>query len=149
MSQPEQGSDLKFLHQVSNVSIKDGKKVVHEEQVIHGERGLKFKYYHKEGDKVEKITGIQKPDGSWVIITVDGGDKKEEENVTKEDVLKLLKKEKHLAFALEYIKDVKGGLRRMRRSSRSSRKGSKKGSRKMSRSKRGSKKGSKKGSRKH
>ena len=164
-STKEKGN-LTFLHEVRTVNIHNGSKVVHEEEVIHGSKGLKFKYYHKEGEKIEKIVGVQKEDGSFIIITtVDG--QRDESSMSKEDVIKMLTKQKHLKFALDYIKTVKGGRkaskktskkrsRRMsagkRRSRRVSKKNSKKGSRKMSagkrRSRRVSKKNSKKGSRK-
>ena len=147
---------LKFLHQVSNKSIENGKKVIHEEEVAHGDRGISFKYYHKEGDKIEKIRGIPKDDGTFIIITGEKENKKDE-TMSKEDVIKMLTKMKHLKFALDYIKTAKGGKRGSRKGSKKgSKKGSRKGSRKMSGGKRrgsrkgskGSKKGSKKGSRK-
>jgi len=131
---------LIFLHQVSNKTIHNDKKVIHEEEVVHGPKGLKFKYYHKEGDKIQKIVGVQTADGSFVVITT-VGDKKDSQTLSKDEVIKMLTKEKHLKFALDYIKNLKGGRRGSRKVSR---KGSKKGSKKGSR--KGSRKGSKKGS---
>jgi hypothetical protein len=149
MSEGKEQSNLTFLHEVRNVNIHKGKKVVHEEEVIHGPKGLKFKYYHKEDDKVDKIVGVQKEDGSYVVITtVDG--KRDEKSMSKDDVIKMLTKQKHLKFALDYIKTVKGGRKPSRKTSRAkrtSRKGSKRGSRKASGGKRRSRKASKKGSR--
>lgn len=148
---------LTFLHQVSTKNIKNGEKVIHEEEVVHGDRGLKFKYYHKEGDHIEKVTGVQKADGSFVIITV-LGDKKDTQELSKEDTIKMLAKHKHLKFALDYIKAMKGGKPVPRKPSRSaSRKGSdkgvkkdskKKGSKKLAGGKRAPSKSSKKGSKK-
>ena len=143
---------LTFLHQVQNKSVQNGKVVIHEEQVIHGDDVFKFKYYHKEGDKIDKVTGIRKDGDSYVIIT-QKGEKKEQETLSKDEVIKMLTKQKHLKFALEYIASMKGGKKGSRKGSKKgskkgSRKGSRKGSKKQSGGKRGSRKGSKKGSKK-
>ena len=151
--------NLTFLHKVQTTNVHDGKVVVHEEEVIHGEKGLKIKYYHKEDNKIVKFVAVQKEDGSFIVIETADGAKGEGQSMSKDDVIELLKKNKHLKFALDYVKTVKGG-RKMSRSRRGSKKGSKKASRKGSRkatggkrrsrkgSKKASKKGSKRGSRK-
>lgn len=118
---------------------------VNEQQVIVGEKGISFKYYHKDGNKKVKIIGKEQDDGTFLLITIDG-DKKETKTLSKKELLDYLKDNEQLAFAIESIKSKKGGKRKSRRSSR---KGSKKGSRKGSRkgSKGGARKGTKKGSR--
>ena len=65
--------------------------------------------------------------------------KVDEKTLSKDDLIKELKKDKQLKFAVEYVEKAKN----LTRSKRSSKKSSKKGSKKSS------KKGSKKGSRKH
>ena len=47
-------SSIKILHDIRNLSIKNGKKVVEEEYVIQGEKGLKIKYYYKDEKKKRK-----------------------------------------------------------------------------------------------
>lgn len=139
--------NLTFLHKVETTNVHDGKVVVHEEEVVHGEKGLKIKYYHKENNKIDKFVAVQKEDGSFIVIVTADGQKGEGQPMSKDDVIDLLKKHKHLKFALDYVKTIKGG-RKMSRSRRGSKKGSKKGSRKMTGGKRRSRKGSKKASRK-
>jgi hypothetical protein len=136
VNQKEGSSDVTFLHSSVSTSIVNGKKVTHEEFVIHGSKGLTFKYYHKDEKGIEKISGHQNADGTFSLTTV-SGEKKDSKTVTKDELLKEIGKNKDLKFAVEYLKSQKGGKR-------SSRKGSKKGSIKSS--KKSSKKGSRKGS---
>ncbi len=142
----------KFLHEVNEKQVKDGKVMVHEELIIHGEKGVTMKFYHKESDKIMKVVIVKKPDGYLMKTVMDG--KAAESTISKADLVKELKKHKQLKFILDYIESAKDLARPVKRGSRKagSRKGSKKGSkrggaRKMS--KKGSKKaGSKKGSKK-
>lgn len=113
---------------------------VNEQQVIVGDKGISFKYYHKKGNKKVKIIGKEQDDGSFLLITIDG-DKKEQKTLSKKELIDYIKKDEQLAFALNSIKAQKGGKRGSRKGTR---KASKKGSRKASR--KGSRKGSKKGS---
>lgn len=136
----ESKSSLTFLHKVLEESIKDGKKATHEEQVIHGSKGLTIKFYHKKDNKVEKIS--IRSEGDEYKMTHQDGDKKEEKTLSKKEMIDVVSKNKDLAFAKEYVsKHMKGGYRHMSR--KSSRKASKKASKKASR------KHSKKSSRKH
>jgi len=126
-----------YLHEVSERKIVDGKKYVHEESVIHGDKGLTIKLYHKEGENATKVIVVKKGDGYLMKVMADG--KTDEKTLSKDDLIKELKKDKQLKFAVEYVEKAKN----LSRTKRSSKKGSKKGSKKAS------KKGSKKGSRKH
>uniref|UniRef100_A0A6C0EC76 Uncharacterized protein n=1 Tax=viral metagenome TaxID=1070528 RepID=A0A6C0EC76_9ZZZZ len=129
---------LSYLHDFKHTTIKDGKKVVHEEYVINGTKGLRIKYYHKENDNIEKIVVGTKGDGNYFLKTTKNKDTKTEENLSKDDLLKVLKKDKSLDFALDYIKkEMKGGSRKTsRKTKKSSKKSSKKGSKKGSKSRR-------------
>jgi hypothetical protein len=146
----------KFLHEVNEKQVKDGKVMVHEELIIHGDKGVTMKFYHKENDKIMKVVIVKKPEGYLLKTVMDG--KADESTMSKSDLLKEVKKHKQLKFILDYLESAKDLARPVKRGSRkagSRKSGSKKGSkrsgmRKMSRkgSKRGSKRGSKKGSKK-
>jgi hypothetical protein len=146
-------SKQSFPHKINNISVLDGKKIIHEEEVTETDNGMiKFKFYHKENDKIYKISGIEKENNTFIIIITDQG-KKDTETLSREEVLKKFGKNKDLKFAIDYIKDMKGGRRASRlihetkrRSRKTSRKVSRRGSRKGSR--RVSRKGSRRGSRK-
>ena len=45
------------------------KLTVKEQQIINGPKGISFKYYHKDGDDIIKIQGIEQPDGKFILIT--------------------------------------------------------------------------------
>ena len=149
MSKPARKSSrppVKALHKVHTVSIKDGKKVVHEELVTHRADGTIFvKFFHQEGTKREKVSLNQKSDGSY-MVTHDGKQKE----MSKDDAMKLMKSKKALEFALKFMKSQKlararkrkaGPGSRSRKRSRKSRKGSKrKRSRKASKKSRKSRK---------
>lgn len=125
----------RYLHDIKSRSIENGVEIVHEELVVHGDRGLTFKYYHKEGNVIEKVRGKQNDDNTF-SVTIQSGDKTEEHTLKKEDLVKMLNKDKHLKYMIDYIKSQKGGVRHgsKRTSSRSSRKSSRQnGSRKSSR----------------
>ena len=122
----------KFVHEVNEKHVKDGKVMVHEELIVHGEKGVTIKFSHKENDKIMKVVIVKKPEGYLFKTTMDG--KSEESTMSKSDLVKELKKHKQLKFALEYLEGAKDLAR--------AKSGTKKGTKKSS--KKGSKKGSKK-----
>jgi len=113
MSKKGSKSDLIYLHKKSHTTIDKGKKHAMEEQVVKTNDGLKFKLFVKEGDKIEKIIGIQKPDGSFDVIFGNNKDKTTQK-MTKAEVLKMVEKDKRLHFALEPVKT--GGAKRKSKS---------------------------------
>jgi hypothetical protein len=127
----EERGNVKYLHKLSTTEVKDGAAVVHEELVVHGENDkLSFKYYHKDDKSKIKVVGRQNDDGTFSLRMLDG-DKTDEKTVSKDELLKMLAKDKHLGFALTYIKSQKGGKKTSRKSSKkASKKRSKKSSRK-------------------
>jgi hypothetical protein len=155
-------SNLTYLHKNVQQSVKDGKASTLEEIVVDGPRGLSVKYFHKSGDKVDKIVIFEK-NGEFTMKTGD-----EEKTLSKAELLEELKSNKKLKFAVEYAKTQKGGKDEKpeqpvqtggakKGSKKSSKKGSKKSSKKGSKksskkmvggAKKGSKKSSKKGSKK-
>jgi hypothetical protein len=131
-------SSIKILHDIRNLSIKNGKKVVEEEYFIQGEKGLKIKYYYKDDKKKEKIT-ITGKDGKYMMKTI--VDDKVDEKELDEKGLKAEMKNSKLKFAKEQlggsskVNDLEGGAKKRSKS------GSKKsGSKKAGSKKRGSKK---------
>jgi len=128
-----------FLHDQRSKSISNGKKLVTEEYIIHGDKGLLIKYYHKDGDNTEKIIITKKGDNYLLKTDINGT--KEEKELSKDAIVKEINKNKNLTFALQYVKSQAGGKRGSRSGSR---KGSRKGSkRNMKRGSRSSKRGSK------
>lgn len=123
-----------FVHEVTTKEVKNGSVVVHDEFLIHGSGGLSFKYYYKDDKTKEKITGKMLSDGKFSVRYM-VNDKKDEKEMSKDELIKEFSKNKALKFVVDYLKTQKGGKK-------SSRKMSRKGSRKVS--KKGSKKGSKK-----
>ena len=128
-------SSINILHDIRNLSIKNGKKVVEEEYVIQGDKGLKIKYYYKDEKKKEKIT-ITGKDGKYIMKTII--DDKVDEKELDEKGLKAEMKNSKLKFAKEQlggatsgkINDLEGGAKKR----------SKSGSKKSGSKKRGSKK---------
>ena len=115
-----------FVHKLSSTSVKNGKVEVHEEMIVKGDKGLIIKHYHKDDKSKVKMVAKMMDNGSFSVRTMDG-DKKDDKDMSKEDFLKMLAKDKNLKFAHDYLKTMKGGARRK------SRKGSKKASKKRSR----------------
>ena len=130
-------SSIKILHDIRNLSIKNGKKVVEEEYLIQGDKGLKIKYYYKDEKKKEKIT-ITGKDGKYMMKTIID-DKVDEKELDEKGLKDEMKKSK-LKFAKEQlggakINDLEGGAKKRSKS------GSKKSeSKKAGSKKRGSKK---------
>lgn len=105
-------SSIQVYHENILKSIKNNKRNTHEELVIYGDKGLRVKYFHVEGDNVEKITVTSK-DGKYYLKTTTNKETNVEELDSK-GLMSALKQPK-LKFSLEYLKDVlkslKGGKR--------------------------------------
>jgi hypothetical protein len=127
-----------------------------ETKLIHGDKGLTVKFFEKDGKNMTKILIIKKPEG--FLLKVIKNDETSEQTLSKEQLLKELKKYKEMDFATDYIKSAtiaRATSKKVRKLSRktskkTSKKSSKKTSKKSSKktSKKTSKKSSKKGSRK-
>jgi hypothetical protein len=142
-------NNVKFLHESIKTNVVNGKRSAHEEFLIHGEKGMTIKFFHKDDKKVEKIVITKKPEGGYLMKTIADGKQTEKTIDNKEDLVKELKKNKDLEFAIDYVKGAKDLARAG--SKKSSKKHSKKSSKKHSKksSKKHSKKSSKKHSKKH
>ena len=106
-----------------------------ETKLIHGDKGLTVKFFEKDGKNMSKILIIKKPEGFLLKVIKNG--ETSEQILTKDQLLKELKKYKELEFASEYIKSATiaraTGRKVKKTSKKSSRKGSRKGSKKSSR----------------
>ena len=100
-------STLSYLHKVFNQSLKDGVVTTYEEIIIDGPKGITLKFYNKDNKKEEKITIFG--NGNNFKMTTKIGDDKKEEELTKDQLLDVLKKNKNLKFASEFVKTQKGG----------------------------------------
>jgi hypothetical protein len=131
-------TNLNYLYQNTQKSVKDGKVEVLDEMIVDGPRGLKINYYKKSGNSVEKIVIYNKGD-SFIMKSADG-----EKTLSKSKVIDELESNKKLKFAVNYVKTMKGGktLTMFGGAKKSSKKASKKASKKTSKKK--SKKTSKK-----
>ena len=118
---------LEYLHEQTSKSVVGDTVVIHEEQVIHGDKGLTIKFYHKEKGQIMKVLVVHRG-GEYIMKTTTDG-KTDEKKLTKADLIKELKANKNLKFALEYVQSAKS----LSRSKAGSRKGSRKGSKKSSR----------------
>ncbi|MCJ7637937.1 MAG: hypothetical protein MUO21_10650, partial [Nitrososphaeraceae archaeon] len=120
--EPGEKGNVKYLHKFSHTTVQDGVATVLEEYIIFGEKGLMFKHYSKNEKSKTKIVGRQNADGTFHIKMVDG-DKVDEKTMSKDEVLKMLAKDKNLKFALDYLKshkEQKGGKRSKKASKKSS-----------------------------
>lgn len=111
MSRNKEKSDVKFLHDRRHVSISNNKKSIVEEYIIDGSKGLLVKFFDKKDDKFTKITIKSTDDGNYRYITVSDTKDREEQTLNKKDLLAILKKNKNLDFAIDYITKQKGGDR--------------------------------------
>jgi hypothetical protein len=129
----------KKVHEKKEKYVENNKVIIREEFLIDGDKGVLVKFYHKEGDKKDKWVIIGKG-GEFIVKETHGETKEPERTVSKKDLLKEIAKNKDLAFALDYLKNMS--------QSRSKSKGGKRRSKKSKSSKKASKKASKKGSKK-
>ena len=114
-SSKEKG-DLIFLNKSLTVTFENGQPHTHEETVSESkEDGLKIKYYDKKGEVVDLVLITSK--GNEFLLVVGS----EEKIITKEELVKEVKNNKKLTFALNFVKSQKGGARHpLKRASKAS-----------------------------
>lgn len=117
-------------HSTVTKHIANGKVTIHEEQVVDGDRGMLVKYYHKEDGSQEKII-IAGRGGKYIMKTTIGSAETDQKELSYEEVLKTVSKEKKLKFAKDFVESYsqKGGATKKKSGSRSGSRGSKSGSR--------------------
>lgn len=91
-----------YLHRCKSVNIKSGKKVVNEEGIYSGDKGLTMKHYKSDDGNVEKMVVIKKH-GKYVIRTIKNG-VKHECVYTNEELVNLLKADYNkYKFILDFL----------------------------------------------
>jgi len=95
-----------FIHNSKSEKVFNDEKIVYEEFIKDGPKGLVFKFYKQNKDSKKnnsfKIKGIENSDNKFSLtITKDGNEPKKFENVTLTD----LSKHKELKFLIDYIKN--------------------------------------------
>lgn len=112
------------IYQKHNKNVVNGVVTEKEEHVIFGDKGLKFKLFIRNNNDKERIIGKIDENGKYRLININNEDKKVEEDLSYDDLLKLVKKNKSLAFVTKFLDaspKKKGGSKKVVK-----RKGSKK-----------------------
>jgi hypothetical protein len=128
---PTTKAKLKYMHYNMTEEVKTGKSTTIEEQVIHGEDGISFKYFEKVDDKMEKHSAKENKDGTYTYKVMKDG-KADTMTLSKDELLKKMKGNKKLDFAVKYISTnkQKGGAKKRKTTKRKSKKTTKKKSKK-------------------
>lgn len=102
------------IHQKHSKNVVKGVVSEYEEHIIDGDKGLKFKLFTREGDNKERIVGKLDENGKYRLITIKNAEKKEETDLTLEELLKLVKKNKALQFVTDFMGkgSKKGGAKK-------------------------------------
>lgn len=99
---------VSFVHSVKEMHLNNGKKTIHEEYMLNGEKGLYIKYFDRVDDKTKKIVILNK-NGKYIIK--EDGEAKEDQ--TKADVDAFIKKNKSLSWAKSLVE--KAGVKRIKK----------------------------------
>lgn len=94
------------IHHVETKEINDGHIVQHEENIVDGDKGFKFKLFNRNDDNKEKYIGKRNEDGTYSLTMIKNGEKTEE-TLSLKDLLAKLKKIKGFEFVEEYINKLK------------------------------------------
>ena len=100
----EDRGPVKYFHNVEKKHVEDGQVEIYEESVVLGDSGFFAKLYIKSNDKITKYEIKSSPSGGEYSLRVvkDGDETKSTHN--KAELIEFLKKNKSLAFVLEYLK---------------------------------------------
>jgi hypothetical protein len=120
---------LKYMHYNMIEEVRSGKSTLVEEQVIHGDDGVSFKYFEKIGDKMEKYSAKENKDGTFMYKSMKNG-QAETLTLSKDELVKKMKSNKKLDFATKFMANQKGGV--VKRKRKTTKKTTKKKSRKSS-----------------
>ena len=112
---------MRYMHQNKYASLKNGKRVIHEEGIYEGTLGLTIKFFHSENDDTYRITIIKRGD-VYIYRTYHNGEKSETQ-LSFDDLMAELEADDRLQFIREYLlahNNKSGGRRRVgsRRNSR-------------------------------
>ena len=99
-------SSVTFRHEHAMVTLKDGKKTTVKENIIDGEKGLTIMFLKKKGDDFYKLY-IRENEPNQFSILEKKGDKETTKDGDMDAVKKVLKGDKDLKFAEDYLKSRK------------------------------------------
>merc|ERR1711903_184849 len=125
------GGAVVFRHENNQKYTVKGVSTTVKESIIDGDLGMSFKYLKKVGDEFYRIQG--KFENGKYQVSIKKGDDESTQEVDEKSLLAMLKKQKELAFVLEYLTKLrkkysaKGGKRKKKsKKSKKSKKKSKK-----------------------
>lgn len=132
-------NEIIYLHENKNKSIINGNVTIHEEEIKKSSGSLKFKYYHKEGNKIEKMSGTF--NGQNFVVSISSGTQTDRKNLSIDDTIDLLSKNKKYKFVVDYLKQLKANAQRgkgrgSRKNNKSTRSNSRSNSKKIKRTSR-------------
>ena len=136
-----QKSNIVFLHENSDSSIKNGVKISKKEKLIDGDKGLSFHYLNKSSKKFYMVT-VKEISKDKFSIREKEDDKEIPDKIVDAKGLKtFVSKNKKLNFVAKYLKVrskiQKGGAKKSsRKSSKKAKKSSRKSSKKAKKSSR-------------
>ena len=112
---------VEYFFENTQRSTVNGVRKTREEYIIKGDKGLTIKFFSKEGDKSEKL--IIKDNGSnFDVMSTADGKQEDKKTMSKDELLKLVSKDKNLKFIADFLENMKGGSKKRVRRSRKSRK---------------------------
>ena len=118
--------ELNELHKVSSLHKVNGKKTSHDEDIYFGGKGLTMKYFNSEeknGKRVEEKLVVFSADNKKFTVKHLHDGKKDEKEMSRADLEKMLKSESKFAFMSDFLKkNQSGGLWRGKGSKGSKRK---------------------------
>lgn len=108
-SAKKDGSTIKTLYHNTLTTINNGKKIIHEEYIIYGSKGLTIKFFHAEGDKKTKHIIRHEKDDKFILMSTVDAKKYPAETMTKTELLDKINKDKNMKFAVDFLKKMAGG----------------------------------------
>lgn len=95
-------SKQNYLHHSKSMNLVNGKKVINEEGIYKGTKGLTMKHYLKDGEDIEKMV-VVKRDGKYIIKMIKNGEKKEYE-YNDDELFNLLRTNNKFNFIINFLK---------------------------------------------
>ena len=121
-------TDMRFMHQVKSASLKNGKRIIHEEGIYEGTKGLTIKYFHSENDDMYRITIIKQEGDNYIYRTYHNGEKIETE-MPLEELIGQLEGDERFQFIVDFLKQNKSGGAHRRNTYQNNRRNSRRNSR--------------------
>lgn len=123
---------VSYSYEQSLMTVTNGEKKRVAYSIVDGDKGATYNYLHKDNSSFKKVRIVEK-EGKFEVKTKINEDEKTDV-LDEKDFKDLIKKDKDLAFIVDYIKNTKktGGSKMKRSSKKVIKKASKKVSKKTS-----------------